>query len=168
MRIVLARIDDRFIHGQVTVGWGQQLRPNHIILANNEIAADSWQCRVYRSSVAPSIRVSILSTSEAAATLRAVREQTGDGATGLLLTGNPQDMLFLHRHGRSLAEVNVGGMHYQPGKQELLPFVYVDDRDVAAFRAFLASGTLLQARQVPGARTTLIEERLLRDVERRL
>ena len=30
MNLVLARIDDRFIHGQVTVGWGQRLQPDLI------------------------------------------------------------------------------------------------------------------------------------------
>lgn len=168
MRIVLARIDDRFIHGQVTVGWGQALRPDHIILASNEIAADPWQSRVYRSAVTPSIRVSILSTSEAAAALRTAAEPFGDRTTGLLLTGNPGDMLFLHRHGRPLDEINVGGMHYEEGKREVLPFVYADARDLRAFRAFLAAGVTLSARQVPGGRATPIDERLIRETEERL
>ena len=33
MPVVLARIDDRLIHGQVTVGWSEQLRPDRILLA---------------------------------------------------------------------------------------------------------------------------------------
>ena len=40
----------------------------------------------------------------------------------------------------SSAEVNVGGLHFSPGKQEMLPFVYVDRQDLAVFRAFCASG----------------------------
>ena len=35
MPVILARIDDRLIHGQVTVGWSEALRPDRIILANN-------------------------------------------------------------------------------------------------------------------------------------
>ena len=40
MNLVLARIDDRFIHGQVTVGWGQRLRPDLILL----VVAPDRQC----------------------------------------------------------------------------------------------------------------------------
>ena len=65
MPVALARIYDRMIHGQVTVGWGQQLRPDLILLANNSIAADAWQQRVYAASVPPEIGVAILSVAEA-------------------------------------------------------------------------------------------------------
>ena len=51
MPVVLARIDDRLIHGQVTVGWSELLRPDRIILANNAIAADSWQNRSLSGSI---------------------------------------------------------------------------------------------------------------------
>ena len=61
MGVVLARIDDRLIHGQVTVGWCQKLRPDRILLADNAIAADEWQSEIYRCSVPPSIAVSVLS-----------------------------------------------------------------------------------------------------------
>lgn len=165
MEILLARIDDRFIHGQVTVGWNQVLQPGHLILANNEIAADLWQSRVYSSSVSPEIIVSILGTSEAAALLRTPPDQTASRETGILLTGNPSDMHFLHRHGVALAEVNVGGMHHAPGKHEMLPFVYVDAQDLAVFRSFLAGGTRLSAQQVPGGWATEIDLELIESLE---
>ena len=44
MNLVLARIDDRFIHGQVTVGWGLRLRPDLILLANDELKV-VWKLR---------------------------------------------------------------------------------------------------------------------------
>ncbi len=168
MKILLARIDDRFIHGQVTVGWSQKLRPDRIILANNEIAADEWQSRVYRSSVPPEIRVSILSASQTVADLTGGGHPGGEGEAGILLTGNPQDMLFVHRHGVPLAEVNVGGMHYQAGKQEMLPFVYVDRQDLAAFRSLVDSGARLSAQQVPGGRETVVDLDLIRALEEQL
>jgi len=164
MKITLARIDDRFIHGQVTAGWCQILQPDHLLLSNNEIAADSWQCRVYSSSVPPEIRVSIQNTSETAAYLR----QPPTSEEVILLTGNPQDMLFLHRHGVTLSTVNVGGMHYAPGKLEMLPFVYLDRQDIASMRSLLKSGVALSARQVPGARETVIDLGMLAKLEGRL
>lgn len=164
MGIVLARIDDRFIHGQVTVGWSQKLRPQRIVLCNDEIAGDPWQSRVYRSSVPPQIAVDILSGAEAAAVLGAApgAERT------ILLAGTPADMLDLHRRGLALTEINVGGMHYLKGKQELLSFVYVDRADLEVFRTFVEGGVRLAARQVPNARETEIDLPLIAEMEERL
>ncbi len=171
MPIVLARIDDRLIHGQVTVGWSQKLRPARIVLCNDEIAADPWQSRVYRSSVPPHIGVSILSVAAAAAHLTPAARHGGDGAVAervILLAGGPADMHALHTHGLPLREVNVGGMHYQPGKVALLPYVYLDRTDLDIFRSLLAKGVRVAARQVPGARETVIDAALLAGVEARL
>ncbi len=167
MDIVLARIDDRFIHGQVTVGWSQKLRPDRIVLANDAIAADPWQCRVYGSTVPPEITVAILDLETTAA---AMRETNGEFAAGrtILLTGSPADLYALHRKGRTLPEINVGGMHYSPGKQEMLPFVYVDPDDLVVLRAFLATGCLMTAQQVPGGKAIVVGENLIESMEGRL
>lgn len=164
MSIVLARIDDRYIHGQVTVGWHQRLRPHRIVLANDAIAGDAWRSRVYAQAVPPRTEVAILSVAVAAewlctapATLRT-----------LLLTGSPADMHELLIRGVPLTEINVGGMHYSAGKPELLPFVYVDRGDLEAFAALLAAGCTLRAQQVPGGKATILDRGLLGAVEEAL
>lgn len=149
MTVTLARIDDRMIHGQVTVGWGQQLQPDLILLANNAIAADPWQSRVYASSVPPEIAVEILSVAEAAARLAAAEEAN---ESVLLLTGSPGEMAELVRLGAPVGKVNVGGLHFAAGKREMLPFVYVDRQDVVALDRLLRAGVTLSAQQVPGGR----------------
>lgn len=165
MKILLARIDDRFIHGQVTVGWSQKLSPDHILLSNNEIAADPWQVRVYRSAVPPGMRVSILSTSQTVAVLKSEDGSRFRDERCILLVGNPADMLFVQRHGPPMAEINVGGMHYVEGKKQLLPFVYVDSRDLAVFHTLLDQGCRLVAQQLPGSKETHLDHSLLRSAE---
>jgi PTS system mannose-specific IIB component len=166
MSILLARIDDRFIHGQVTVGWSQKLRPDCIVLANDDIAADAWRSRVYAQSVSPEIEVAVLALAAAAERLQSEpdpgRERT------LLLTGSPADMRELADRGVPLPEINVGGMHYSAGKQELLPYVYVDHGDVEAFKALIADGCSLRAQQVPGGKETILARGLLVAMEERL
>ena len=158
MPVVLARIDDRLIHGQVTVGWSRQLRPDWIILANNAIAADAWQSRVYASTVPPEIKVSILPVSRAAAELG--NPQHLDERI-LLLTGSAEEMNELVRIGAPVAAVNVGGLHFAAGKREMLPFVFVNETDLRALNRLLDMGTMLWAQQVPGGREyTLDRQRL--------
>ena len=149
MPVILARIDDRFIHGQVTVGWSEQLHPDRILLADNAIAADSWQSRIYASSVPPHIEVSILPVAKAAAML-ADRRHAGEDV--LLLTGGPGEMAEIVRLGAPVGEVNVGGLHFGAGRRELLPFVYVDDHDLTSLERLLDMGVSLSAQQVPGGK----------------
>ena len=165
MTVALARIDDRLIHGQVTVGWSQQLEPDLILLANNSIAADAWQSRVYASSVPPEIGVAILSVHAAAARL-AEAEESGESI--LLLTGSPGEMAELVRLGAPVSRVNVGGLHFAAGKREMLPFVYVDRHDLRAMRRLLALGVTLAAQQVPGGRVHPLEEEQLAAMEDRV
>lgn len=150
MTVVLARIDDRLIHGQVVVGWCTKLRPDRIVLANDQIAGDDWQARVYTSTVPPHIAGDALTLANAA------RQLTPPGAWAeeatLLLTASPEDMLAVVERGLDLDQVNIGGMHFGEGKQEVLPFLFVDRQDVTALRRLVGKGLRLVAQQVPATR----------------
>jgi mannose/fructose/N-acetylgalactosamine-specific phosphotransferase system component IIB len=161
MPVVLARIDDRLIHGQVTVGWSERLRPDRILLANNAIAADTWQTRVYSSTVPPHIQVSILPVAKAAASLG---EPARRDERVLVLAGTPEEMAELVRIGAPITEVNVGGLHFRGGRKEMLPFVYVDRQDLIAFSRLLEMGMVLSAQQVPGGREFLLDFDQLRQM----
>ena len=162
--VSLARIDDRLIHGQVTVGWSRHLQPDRILLCNDEVAADPWQTRIYASSVPPKLAVAILGREAAAADLRDARQDRRD----ILLTSDPADMLALVRAGVALPEINVGGMHYAKGKAELHEYVWLDRDDVAALRGLLAAGCRLYAQTVPGSRDADIDAADLDRIEAEL
>jgi mannose/fructose/N-acetylgalactosamine-specific phosphotransferase system component IIB len=43
MGIQLYRIDDRLIHGQVVVGWGQPLDIRFLVLVDDLVASSEWE-----------------------------------------------------------------------------------------------------------------------------
>ena len=55
--IELYRIDDRLIHGQVVVGWGQPLDLGFIVLVDDEVAGSEWEQELYRMGVPPEMDV---------------------------------------------------------------------------------------------------------------
>ena len=57
MALELYRIDDRLIHGQVVVGWGQPLDLRFIVLVDDEVAASDWEQELYRMGVPPDMEV---------------------------------------------------------------------------------------------------------------
>lgn len=165
MPVVLARIDDRLIHGQVTVGWSPRIRPTHIILANNDVAADPWQSRVYAASVPPGIETSVMSIASAASFL--AKRDCAEGRC-LLLTASAGEMAELVRLGAPLAKINLGGMHFKPGRVEMLPWAYVDRQELVALRRLLEKGIEIQAQQVPGGREVEVDAALLGRMEEKL
>ena len=70
MSWTLHRIDDRLIHGQVVVAWGQRLHPQRIEIVDDAVAASAWE-RELLSGSAPGIVVSVHSVEDAARTLLA-------------------------------------------------------------------------------------------------
>jgi len=143
---VLVRIDDRLIHGQVTVAWGTWLEPDRIILANDEVAGTPWKRELYSETDTLGAAITVVSVQGFA---EGVADGRWDAERVFVIVESPGDLLALIRGGLVVPVANVGGMHASRGKREVLPFVHVDDADVAAMREIVAAGTRLEARDVP-------------------
>jgi mannose/fructose/N-acetylgalactosamine-specific phosphotransferase system component IIB len=148
MPFTLVRVDDRLIHGQVTVAWGSWLNPERIVLVNDEVAGCDWRCELYAENDALGVPITIL-TREAFKEALAAGEW--DSERDFLIVESPADLLDLIVGGLDVPEANVGGMHHAEGKRELLPYVFVDDGDIDAMKEIIRLGTRLEARDVPQA-----------------
>ncbi len=149
MPIVLCRIDDRLIHGQVVLGWGRPLGIERIVLVNDDVAASPWEQDLYRMAVPPEITLEFASTAGAAAELGTWRTSL---SRTLLLTGDIVTMQALHTaDGAALREINVGGIHHRPGRRQRLPYVYLSDEERTGLVALEASGARVSAQDVPTA-----------------
>ena len=157
MPVILARIDDRLIHGQVTVAWGGWLEPDRMILVNDEIATTEWRRDLYAEADSLGAAVSVLTKD---AFLEENVRGVWDDERVVLIVETPSDMLDLIAGGLSLEQVNVGGMHFSPGKREVLSYVYVDDADVLAMREIVARGVRLSAQDVPATQSVDLADAL--------
>ena len=66
MAILLYRVDDRLIHGQVILGWGRPLGIDFILLVDDQVRESPWEQDLYRMGVPDGLEVIFLSRSEAA------------------------------------------------------------------------------------------------------
>ena len=85
MPVELYRIDDRLIHGQVVVGWGQPLDIGFIVLVDDEVAASEWEQELYRMGVPPEMDVYFHGVDDAVPELP---RYVADRRRGILLTGD--------------------------------------------------------------------------------
>lgn len=147
MSIVLFRIDDRLIHGQVVIGWGRPLGINLIILVDDQVATSPWEQELYRMAVAPDIEVRFVSIAEAATKMT---EWQTNGKRGLVLTGDLDTMAALHAASPEVVHrINLGGIHHRPGRRERLPFVYLTDQELRNLHALEDSGAVITAQDLP-------------------
>ncbi len=158
MSVDLFRIDDRLIHGQVVVGWGQPLGVAFIVLVDDEVRASDWEQELYRMGVPPQVAVVFAGVDEAAGQLAAWQ---GDPRKGIVLTGDIGAMAALAgRANGAITDVNVGGIHYREGRKERLRYVYLTDQEADALRALAKAGVMVTAQDVPTGRKVGLDELL--------
>lgn len=156
MSIVLNRIDDRLIHGQVVVGWGQPLDIGFIVLVDDDVAASDWEQELYRMGTPPEMEVHFHSVDDAAA---ALPKYQADERPGILLTGDVTSMLRLVKQA-GITEVNVGGIHHRADRKQRLRYVFLSPDEEQVLRDIAAAGATVTAQDVPATHPVPLEELL--------
>ncbi len=105
-RIVLARIDNRLVHGQVLEAWVPFVKANCIVVASDEVAVKPLQKKLMAASVPSDIPVIIGSMNEVAEFFS--RNETCTRI--LLLFADPAAALQAHRLGIPFSELNLGNI----------------------------------------------------------
>lgn len=146
MPLVLFRVDDRLIHGQVSVGWAGPLKPDLLLVVDDEAAADPFESELIRDACPESTRAAVVDVAGGPAQIAA-------GATAgrlFVLVRNVRTVRRLIEAGVRITELNIGGLHHQPGRRAYLPFVYLNDADVEDLRWLGTRGVHLSAQDLPG------------------
>jgi mannose/fructose/N-acetylgalactosamine-specific phosphotransferase system component IIB len=147
MSIVLCRIDDRLIHGQVVIGWGRAMGIDLIVLVDDQVAASAWEQELYRMAVSPEIEVKFVTITDAA---QHIPEWQSNGKRGLLLTGDLDTMAALRASNPDVVQrINLGGIHHRAGRRERLAFIYLTDQELRTLQALEAGGAVITAQDLP-------------------
>jgi mannose/fructose/N-acetylgalactosamine-specific phosphotransferase system component IIB len=145
--VVLVRIDDRLIHGQVVEGWLPVFRVQRIVVASDPAAADPTYRALMALSVPEEVALEVLPVAQAAKALE------GPGVAAdrtLVLVAGPQEALALLDAGARFDSLNVGGLHYAAGTLQIGKAIFLSDEDMRALDAIAARGVRLEGRAVPG------------------
>jgi mannose/fructose/N-acetylgalactosamine-specific phosphotransferase system component IIB len=145
MALVGFRIDDRLLHGQVVENWIEELRPDRLVVADDRAAADPLTRQLYEAAIPGGIDLVVVPVAAARAAV------SGFAGRVFLIVGSAAEALTLVEAGIAAAEITVGGLHTEGGR-ELVNFIYADDRDREALRRLAAAGVTLIAQDVPRRR----------------
>src|SRR5688572_28165291 len=155
MAVVLYRIDDRLIHGQVVVGWGQPLDIDFIVLVDDNVATCDWEQDLYRMGVPPEMELVFADVAEG---VRRHASFVADARRGIIVTPDIATMRRFVEGVGSIKEVNVGGIHHRVGRSQRLRYVFLAPEEELELRALMGTGVKVTAQDVPAARIVPMSE----------
>jgi PTS system mannose-specific IIB component/fructoselysine and glucoselysine-specific PTS system IIB component len=156
MSIVLFRVDERLIHGQVVVGWGTKLRPDLIVVVDDALAGSEWEQELYTLGLPPELETRFETVESARSRLAALRSGS---KRVFILTRDVGSMRRLAENGGMVGEeINIGGLHHRTGRRALLPYVFLSDAEMQDLRELAQDGVLVSARDLPGSRRVPFED----------
>ena len=143
--ILLTRIDNRLIHGQVGMTWTNHLGANLVVVANDKVAYDEVQQNLMDMAVSEVVETRYFTLQE---TIDKINYAADDQMIFLVLR-TPQEVLKLVQGNVPIKKVNIGNMHFNEGKEQITSTVSIDEEDKQAFRSLQALGVDLEIRRVP-------------------
>ncbi|MCA4822905.1 PTS mannose transporter subunit IIAB [Serratia rhizosphaerae] len=145
MKIGLARIDDRLIHGQVATRWTKETNVSRIIVVSDEVAADNVRKTLLTQVAPPGVTAHVV---DVAKMIRVWNNPKYANDRVMLLFTNPTDVWRLVEDGVDIKSVNIGGMAFRQGKTQVNNAVSVDEKDIEAFKKLNERGIELEVRKV--------------------
>lgn len=143
--IVLTRIDNRLIHGQVATQWCSSIGANLILVANDAVAGDSFRQGLMDMAAPAQASTRYWTLEKTISTIH----KASEAQKIFIVCETPQDVLTLVKGGVPIKKVNIGNMHMAEGKHQAVGSVAVDDKDIAAFKELQDLGVELEIRRVP-------------------
>lgn len=145
--ILLTRIDNRLIHGQVGITWSMTLGANLLVVADDETANNALMQQLMKATTQASgadVRFFTLQK-----TIDVIHKASAKQKI-FLICRTPADVRTLIEGGVPIKEVNVGNMHFTKGKRQISKKVYVDDKDMEDLLAIKDAGINIYIQDVPG------------------
>ena len=125
--ILLARIDNRLIHGQIVCLWAGAVGANLIVVADDETAENQIEQSVMRmaaSSLGYDTRFFTVQK-----TIDIIDKASSDQKI-LLICQNPHDLRRIIEGGVEIKEVDIGNLYYDKGDKKLSDKVAVSEEEL--------------------------------------
>ncbi len=155
MKIALVRIDERLIHGQVTLGWSRTVSANLILAVNDLVAKDTFQKKMMMMAAPVGATIEIYSVDEF---IEKFNANAWPNATILLLLRNPIDMVRLIEKGIQVHKINVGGVRSQGATIKLTKEVSATPEELVAWKKLDQDGIRIEVQWVANTSATLLND----------
>lgn len=145
MAIVMARVDERLIHGQMALAWLRQYKVDTVIVIDDESANDMMKTMLLQMAVSGTIKCIVTALADAKGVIEANKNKNL-----FLCSKLPIVLLELLKQGVAIPQINIGGIYSAPGRIPYYKTIFLDDeikRDIIALEQYPVK---VEYRMVPG------------------
>lgn len=147
IHVVLCRIDDRLIHGQVVTQWVSYVGGcDSAWIVDDGVKKDPFISSVLTMAAPRGLAVQIFSLEEA---VTAAGDPKHDKKRVILLMKVPATAARLLEAGLPITHLNVGGMGSNPNRRSLHRNISASPEEIAQLQAIAAKGVTVELRPVP-------------------
>ena len=146
MSIVLVRVDDRLLHGQVMEAWFPFCRATSLIVANDEAFNNPVQKMAIQSCASKRMEIKVRGIDES---VSYVKSKDSDKEKIIMIVSSLQDAMKLYSSGIRFSSLNIGNIHHNGDDMALSPSVFIDREDMDYIMRFQEAGVKIDIRGVP-------------------
>jgi PTS system mannose-specific IIB component len=141
------RIDNRLVHGQIIETWLPYTKARTIIVVNDELAADSLRQEIVRLAIPQEVDIIFSSIEDS---LFYVKKRLNRLEESLfILFAACEDARLAYEKGLDFDFLNLGNLHYGPGKKQVCAHIALSQEDISCLKFFTRKGVKLDFRCVP-------------------
>lgn len=154
MKIVLSRIDERLIHGQVMTAWLTATKARRIIIIDDSISNDGFMKQVLMMAAPSNVEVIINSVKQS----KKYFDDINDETPTILLFKHPNTVLKIVDLGIPLREIEIGNMSSKPTRYKLCKMVYINKEEEHIFNQLNKKCCTVFVRMLPNDNKRLFDE----------
>lgn len=143
--IVLTRIDDRLLHGQVIVSWIPFINIEEIIIVDDEYAGDDFMSSLIKESSPEHLSVNVLTIEESKKFL----ESGDDKSRILILSRYIENIAKLIELGIKINKINIGGLGFHNGRKKFVNAIHLSDSEIDILKSISAKGIEVEVQMLP-------------------
>jgi mannose/fructose/N-acetylgalactosamine-specific phosphotransferase system component IIB len=149
MNVLLVRVDDRFIHGQILESWIPHLKAQSVVVANDDLASDQIQKTILSMAIPERMKLRIVSLEDSQ---RLRNDKELDGKRTLVIVSSIKDASRLYTLGMEYTRLNIGNNKASESSTQLSYSVWVDKEDLDLIKSMMEKGVEVFLQSVPRER----------------
>lgn len=153
--MVLIRIDDRLIHGQVVTQWIKDTNGNRILIVDNELVGNRMMQRILKAAAPPGIKVEVLTVDDAVAECK---KDAVPGENIVILVKYPEVLEKMLDAGVPMKKIVLGGMGLTANRKKFNKNVAASEEEVACMKRIVSKGVTMEFQLVPAERAINVEK----------
>lgn len=145
LNISMVRVDERLIHGQITIKWLEAKKANGVVIIDHETASDPIMKEIFRMTLPQFIGLDIFDLDEGTKFL--ITNTSKDGV--IVLVKDLWVVKEIYEKGVKIDEVIIGRIPSGIGKKKVHPNVFLSVEDIDVLRFFKKEGVSVKIQLVP-------------------